>query len=128
MTTTVEPRGISFAVLMAPHMAAPELIPQKRPSRIERSRVVMKASSSEQVSLLSSRPGSYIFGTIAYCMFFNTWMRWSSVGSMPMIFTFGFCSFRNIEQPMRVPVVPIPATKASTSPFVCCMISGPVVR
>ena len=41
--------------------------------------------------------------------------------------TEGFFSLMNCETPIRVPVVPMPATKTSISPSVWAKISGPVV-
>jgi hypothetical protein len=54
-------------------------------------------------------------------------MRDPSLGCAPMMRMPLFCSFRNREVPVIVPVVPIALTKCVTRPFVSRQISGPVV-
>ena len=64
-------RGISLASVMAPHIAAPLLIPQNIPSFSAKSRTVSKAASSPHIIFLSSNFDLYILGTMDSFIFFN---------------------------------------------------------
>ena len=58
----------------------------------------------------------------------NQWYIAAPMGSDTAIFTLGFCCFKNMPTPERVPPVPIAQVKPSTLPPVCSQISGPVLR
>src|SRR5512135_2839069 len=63
--TTMVPSFISFAFLIAAHMAAPLLMPTNKPSSKASLRVVLKASSSSTFHFSSKAFGLKIFGTMA---------------------------------------------------------------
>ena len=44
-------------------------------------------------------------------MFLSPWIVWPTTGSTPTIFIDGLTDFRYLLTPIRVPVVPMPATK-----------------
>jgi len=121
--TTIRPRGISPAMRSAAAMAAPELIPTKIPSCRASSRAVRKASSSSMWMIRSSLSRSKIPGWYDSFMFLRPWILWPRKGSTPTMSTPGSSSLKRRESPMRVPVVPMVATTASSRPWVASQIS-----
>ena len=123
-----------FARAIAPESAAPEEIPTEIPSVLASSLAASKASSADALYTSSYTPVFSTSGTkpapipwILCGPAFPSESTGESAGSRATILMFGFCERRYSPTPVRVPPVPTPAMKMSTSPSVSSQISGPVV-
>ena len=85
------------------------------PSSAARRRVITNASRLATSSLRSSRVMSRIGGTNPSSRLRRPLTGSPCSGSQATIWISGRCSFRRAEQPIRVPPVPRPATKTSSS-------------
>ena len=118
------PRSIPAATLAAPARTAPDDRPAKIPSSARR-RVHSTDSASRTMKRRSSTSGSKIGGMYPSSRERSPCTSSPAGGSTATILTEGLRSFRYRPTPMRVPLVPRPATKASTSGQ-SAQISGPV--
>src|SRR5690606_21514179 len=126
-TLTTIPFSSSSHSLTAAEVAPPLLIPAKTPSLSAKYRVICIASSSLTSMILSIFAGLKILGRYSFCHFLIPGIFASSAGCTPTIWIFSFCSFKKVDVPIIVPVVPIEDTKWVISLFVSLHISGPVV-
>src|SRR5690606_4119631 len=107
--------------------APPLLIPANIPSSRARRLDMAIASDSLTSRTESTFLGSNILGRYSTGHFLIPGILELSVGCTPTICTLAFCSFKNVDVPIMVPVVPIEDTKWVLPPWVSLQISGPVV-
>ncbi len=124
---TMTPFLISFALFRAMWNMAPELGPTKMPSCSASSLAASSASLGCTWWISSTSSLRQIEGTYWVSRFFKPCMPVPFSGSTAITWIFGLCSLRRLETPMRVPVVPMPATKCVTLPLVSRRISSAVV-
>jgi len=124
---TMTPLSISFAFFRAMWNMAPELGPTKMPSCRASSLAASSAFFGWTLWISSTRSFFQMDGTYWISRFFKPWMDVPFSGSTAIIWTSGLYSLSRLETPIRVPVVPIPATKWVTLPFVSFQISSAVV-
>src|SRR5688572_26526961 len=126
-TNTITPEVNSLLNLKAAEAAPPLLMPANIPSILASFLVISIASTWETSIVLSTRLASKILGTYSLGHLLMPGIDDSSVGWQPIILMSGFCSFKKIEVPIIVPVVPIALTKWVMLPLVSLHISGAVV-
>mmetsp|Transcript_13605 Transcript_13605/g.23914 ORF Transcript_13605/g.23914 Transcript_13605/m.23914 type:complete len:234 (-) Transcript_13605:427-1128(-) len=123
------------AIFTAAAVAAPELIPHRRPSSSAR-RLAISIEKSEEILMISSQ--TFTLSTSGTKPAPMPWILCApglppermadSAGSTATTWTAGFIDFRYSPVPVMVPPVPTPLIKKSTCPAVSRQISGPVVR
>jgi len=108
---TITPDSKPSAIFNAACKAPPLLIPANTPSSLAILRVMATASASLTSRIWSTLLESKILGKNSGDHLRIPGILEPSVGCVPTIWTSGFCSFRYLDTPMMVPVVPIAETK-----------------
>ena len=115
MIQTITPLSICLAIFRAVVTEPPLLMPENTPSSLARRMLIALASSSLTSIILSTLDLSNILGKYASGYFLIPGILELSVGWAPIISISGFISFKKVETPIIVPVVPIADTKCVTS-------------